>query len=101
MFLNDEEKRMLDGQYGPGCSMAMSLLKRFGEAFDAEKMVKAGTGPGAIICIMAEPIIASAAITADIPMIDRIEKDLFNKIKTGDYLKVDATKGIIEISNKK
>lgn len=41
MFLNDEEKRMLDGQYGPGCSRAMSLLKRFGEAFDAEKMVKA------------------------------------------------------------
>jgi hypothetical protein len=33
-------------------------------------------------------------------MIDRIEKDLFETIKTGDYLKVDATKGIIEISDK-
>lgn len=41
MFLTDEEKRMLDGENGPGTQMAMSLLKKFGEAFDAEKMVKA------------------------------------------------------------
>ncbi|MBN1850025.1 MAG: DUF126 domain-containing protein [Deltaproteobacteria bacterium] len=72
-----------------------------GAPMTAWKAVKAGTGPGAIVCIMAEPIIASAAITADIPMMDRIETELFEKIKTGDYLKVDATKGIIEICDQK
>ena len=41
VLLIDEERRMLDGEYGSGTQMAMSLLKRFGEAFDAEKMVKA------------------------------------------------------------
>lgn len=40
MILTDEEKRMLDGKYGPGTQMAINLLKIFGDAFDAEKMVK-------------------------------------------------------------
>lgn len=40
MFLTDEEKKMLNGDYGPGTQMAISILKRWGEAFDAEKMAK-------------------------------------------------------------
>lgn len=40
MFLKDEEKRMLDGSYGPGIQRCMSLLVRWGEIFDAERMVK-------------------------------------------------------------
>lgn len=30
MLLADEEKRMLDGEYGFGTQMAMSLLKKMG-----------------------------------------------------------------------
>lgn len=41
MLLTDEEKRMLDGEYGSGTQMAMSLLKKFGDAFDADRMVMA------------------------------------------------------------
>jgi predicted aconitase len=41
VLLTDEEQRMLEGEYGSGTQMAMSLLKKFGEAFDAQKMVKA------------------------------------------------------------
>lgn len=40
MFLSDEEKRMLDGEYGAGTQRAMTFLKTLGEALDAEKMVK-------------------------------------------------------------
>ena len=41
MLLTDAQKQMLDGNFGPGAQMSMSLLKKFGEAFDAEKMIKA------------------------------------------------------------
>jgi cis-L-3-hydroxyproline dehydratase len=39
VFLTDEDKKMLDGEYGSGTQMAMTLLKRYGEVYDAEKMV--------------------------------------------------------------
>ena len=40
MHLSDEEKRMLDGEYGPGTQRAMAFLKTLGEALEAEKMVR-------------------------------------------------------------
>jgi predicted aconitase len=39
MQLSDEEKRMLDGEYGSGTQRAMAFLKTLGEALEAEKMV--------------------------------------------------------------
>jgi predicted aconitase len=39
MQLSDEEKRMLDGEYGPGTQRAIAFLKTLGEALEAEKMV--------------------------------------------------------------
>jgi predicted aconitase len=41
VLLTDEQKGMLDGDFGPGTQMSMNLLKKFGEAFDAERMIKA------------------------------------------------------------
>lgn len=61
---------------------------------------QAGNTPAAIICIQAESILASAAITAGIPMIDRLDKNPLEVIKTGDYVKVDATAGTVEILEK-
>jgi predicted aconitase len=40
MYLTDEEKRMLEGEYGRGTQKAMDFLKRLGEALGAEKMVR-------------------------------------------------------------
>jgi len=40
MLLNDEEKKMLAGEYGYGFQRAISFLKRLGEAMDAEKMCR-------------------------------------------------------------
>ena len=39
MFLTDEEKRMLGGEYGPGVQRSMTLLVKFGEVFDADRML--------------------------------------------------------------
>lgn len=40
MYLNQEEKDMLEGKYGEGIATAMKVLVGIGEAFDAELMVK-------------------------------------------------------------
>lgn len=60
----------------------------------------AGNAPAAMVCVEAEPIIGLAAITADIPMVDKLDKNPLEAIKTGDYVKVDATKGIVEVIKK-
>ena len=62
--------------------------------------MKAGNNPKGMICVQAEPIVAAAAITANIPMMDRFDKDPLEVIKTGDYVKLDANEGIVEIVGK-
>lgn len=39
MFLTDDEKRMLEGESGPGVQKAMELLYALGKAFDAERLI--------------------------------------------------------------
>lgn len=39
MYLTDEEKRMLDGEYGEGTALAMRVQVGIGEAFGAERML--------------------------------------------------------------
>jgi len=56
--------------------------------------------PAAMICLESEPILSGAAIITEIPTVDRPEKNVFELIKTGDYVKVDATNGIIEVVGK-
>jgi len=61
---------------------------------------KNGNVPSAIICLESEPVLSGAVIITGIPTVDRPEKDIFELIQTGDYVKVDATAGIIEIVGK-
>jgi predicted aconitase with swiveling domain len=56
--------------------------------------------PTAMICQESEPILTSAVIVTQVPTVDRPEKDVFELIKTGDYVKVDATAGVIEVVGK-
>ena len=59
------------------------------------QMMKNNTAPKAIICLNAEPIIATGAIMSDIPMVDSPAetKDLV----TGTLVEVDGDNGTIEI----
>lgn len=40
MLLTDEEKRMQAGEYGPGVQRALSFLVEYGQAFDAQRLVR-------------------------------------------------------------
>lgn len=62
------------------------------------QLKKNGTAPAAVINRSAEPIVAVGAIISDIPMVDSTEPDAINTIKTGDKVRVDGTKGVVEIS---
>jgi predicted aconitase with swiveling domain len=66
----------------------------------AWKAKQKGTAPAAIICLESEPILSGAVIASEIPSVDRPEKNVFDLIKTGDYVIVDATAGIIEVVGK-
>lgn len=68
-----------------------------GGDFAAWAAKKNGTAPAAMICLESEPVLSGAVIVTGIPTVDRPEKDIFALIHTGDYLKVDASSGIIEI----
>lgn len=56
--------------------------------------------PAAVINLSTETIVAVGAILCEMPVVDRLEEDLFENIQTGDYVKVDATNGFIEIFKK-
>ena len=51
-------------------------------------MSKNKTAPLAIIAIEAEPIIATGAIMAEIPMVDRPEADILGTLKREIWLKL-------------
>ena len=59
------------------------------------QMMKNKTAPSAIICLSAEPIIATGAIMSDIPLVDSPED--ITDLKTGTLVEVDGTNGTIEI----
>jgi len=61
------------------------------------QMAKNNTAPKAIISIKAEPIIATGAIMAGIPLVDRPEADVLDLLKDGDLVEVDADNGFIKI----
>ncbi|WP_321423120.1 DUF126 domain-containing protein [uncultured Methanobacterium sp.] len=61
------------------------------------QMAKNKTAPLAIIALEAEPIIATGAIMASIPMVDQPEEDVLDILEDGDLVEVDADTRIIEI----
>ena len=61
---------------------------------------KQGNAPKGMICLEADTITGLYAITADIPMVDKLDKNPLEVIKTGDYVKLDATKGTVEVTGK-
>jgi predicted aconitase with swiveling domain len=60
-----------------------------------------GNGPVALICPRAVTMVLNGAIAASIPMVVDLDKDPRKVIKTGDLIKVDADKGIVEIHKPK
>jgi uncharacterized protein len=61
------------------------------------EMARCGTQPAGMINIKADPVIVAGAIISNIPMIDRLERDPFELIETGDYIELDADEGFVRL----
>jgi predicted aconitase with swiveling domain len=61
------------------------------------QMYKNNTAPLALIALEAEPIIATGAIMAGIPMVDQPQEPLYDILEDGDKVDLDADKGFIKI----
>ena len=57
-------------------------------------LVKKGVGPSAIVNARAEAIVATGAILAEIPMVDRVD---IKGLQTGDRVIVDGSRGSLEL----
>lgn len=64
------------------------------------QMAKNQTAPRGIVAMEAEPIIATGAIMAGVPMVDHPEVDILSILKNGDLMELDADSEIIKIINK-
>jgi predicted aconitase with swiveling domain len=61
--------------------------------------MKHGVTPAAIIVREIEPVLAASVLIADIPTVE-VTEDVLRLIKTGDFMKVDAQKGYVEVVEK-
>jgi len=61
------------------------------------QLAKNKKAPAAIICLEAEPIIATGAIIAGIPLVDKPEEDVMRIIKESMEVEVNGYAGIIKI----
>ena len=69
----------------------------------ALEAAKQGNAPAAVINLESDPVSVGGFILAEIlynkeiPVIDRLERNPIEVIRTGDRVKVDANNGIVEI----
>ena len=66
-------------------------------AYALYEMARCGTQPKGIINLRADPVLAVGAVISNIPMIDRLDGNPIDLIKTGDYVELDADQGTVKI----
>jgi predicted aconitase with swiveling domain len=54
--------------------------------------------PNAMIVTDVEPVLLGSAVLTKIPLVDRLEKNPFEAISSGDFVKVDADKGSVIVT---
>lgn len=94
-----EKGHELEGQCMKGKILCFPSSKgSTGGSYMLYDAVKRGVGPAAIVNIEAESIVVIGAIIAELPLVSEID---ITQIQSGDYLRVDATNGIVEILRRK
>jgi predicted aconitase with swiveling domain len=54
--------------------------------------------PRALIVTDVEPVLLGSAVLTKIPLVDKLERNPFEAISSGDFVKVDADKGSIIVT---
>ena len=65
------------------------------------KLASHDAAPKAMIVKDVETVLVVSAFIVKVPLVDRLEKDPFEVIHTGDFVKVDAEKGTVTITRRK
>jgi predicted aconitase with swiveling domain len=61
------------------------------------KLASCKVAPKALIVKDVETVLVVSAFLVGVPLVDRLEKDPFKIIHTGDFVKVNAEKGLVTI----
>ncbi len=61
------------------------------------RMSKLGTAPAALVNSETEAIIATGCVISGIPLVDKLDRDPWLEIKSGDLVKVSADEGVVEV----
>lgn len=61
------------------------------------QLLKNKVAPVAMINLESEPIVAVGAIISNIPLVDKLEFDIYNFLKNGMHVCVNSTQGYVEI----
>jgi hypothetical protein len=64
------------------------------------KLASHNLAPKAMIVRDVETVLIVSAVLTKVPLVDRLEKDPFEVIHTGDLVKVDAENGTVKIRRK-
>jgi len=62
------------------------------------KLALHNVAPKAMIVKDVETVLVVSAFLVKVPLVDRLEKDPFEIIQTGDFVKVDAEKGRVTVT---
>ena len=66
-------------------------------SFSLLQLASLGLGPTALVNLQSDAIIAAGAVLAAIPLVHRCTKSPIDSIKSGDWVRVNGTTGIVEI----
>jgi len=64
------------------------------------KLASHNVAPKALIVRNVETVLIVSAFLVRVPLVDRLERDPFETIQTGDFIKVNAEKGIVMITKR-
>jgi predicted aconitase with swiveling domain len=64
------------------------------------KLASHNVAPKALIVRDVETVLVVSAFMVKVPLVDRLEKDPFEVIQNGDFVKVDAEKGLVTITRR-
>ena len=66
-------------------------------SFQICETVRCKTAPKGIINLRADPVVTVGAIIGNIPVVDQLDGNPIELIKTGDYVELDADLGIVKV----